>query len=384
MTRVGVLASRFWHKRMLKSVFSAPMEFFETTPSGQLLSRFGKEIETVDRSVPESIGSFLFCFLQIGMSAGALVSVITPAMLIPLALVCFLYVGVMAKFRPAARDMKQVEAKTRSPIYTNFSEAIRGSEIIRSVPGATQLWKAKHRHFTNTNLGVFGSVKALDRWLSMRLETLGNIVVFATTLSSILLSRAGRLKAGSIGWGLTQSLAITGLMAWTVRTLTDLESNMMSVIRVQELTDVDSTESSAVIPKETDEDLYPELGKAIVTPTSPKRSDALVESGWPWHGHVSFCNVSMRYSPSAPLVLNRVSIDVPQGTTLGIVGRTGSGKSSLLLTLFRLVEIEGDGFIKIDGVDIRSVQLRSLRRSLAIIPQVSHALMESKPSSHDQ
>jgi ATP-binding cassette, subfamily C (CFTR/MRP), member 1 len=293
-------------------------------------------------------------------------------MLAPLALVGVLYVGVMAKFRPAARDMKQVEAKTRSPIYTNFGEAIRGSETIRSVPGATQLWKAKHRHYTNTNLGVFGSVKALDRWLSMRLETLGNIVVLATSLSSIVLSRAGRLKAGSVGWGLTQSLAITGLMAWAVRTLTDLESNMMSVVRVQELTDVDSNESDAIIPKESDEDFYPDLERAIVSPTSPKCSDALVESGWPWHGHVSFCNVSMRYSPGSPLVLDRVSIDVPRGTTLGIVGRTGSGKSSLLLTLFRLAEIEGDGNIQIDGVDIRSVQLRSLRRSLAIIPQVRH------------
>lgn len=371
ITRVGVLASRFWHKRMLKSVFSAPMGFFDVTPSGQLLSRFGKEIETVDRSVPDSIGSFLYCFLQIGTSVAALVGVITPAMLVPLFLVGFLYVGVMALFRPAARDMKRVETFSRSPIYTNFGEAIRGSEVIRSVPGAIQVWNRKHRDLTNTNLGVFGSVKALDRWLSMRLETLGNMVVLATCFSSIVLSRSGRLKAGSAGWGLTQSLAITGLMAWTVRTLTDLESNMMSVMRVQELTDVDLSDSTeSIIPKESDENLYPQLSKSIQVLTSPEKSHSLIQSGWPWEGHVSFCNVSMRYSPNSPLVLNRVSIDIPKGTTLGVVGRTGSGKSSLLLTLFRLVEIEGDGFIQIDGVDIRSVALNELRRSLAIIPQV--------------
>ena len=384
--KVGVRASEFLHSRMLSSVFSAPMSFFDATPSGQLLSRFGKEMETVDRSVPDSIGSVLFCFLQIGMSTAALAGIITSGMLVPLGVVGFLYVKMMSRFRPAARDLKRAETKTRSPIYTHFGEAIRGTETIRSIRGATDTWSARHQELTDSNLGVFYTVKALDRWLSTRLETLGNTVVFAAAVASVFLTRAGRLKAGSAGWGLTQSLAITGLLTWAVRCLTDLESNMMSVMRVKELTDLDrdtvelgkskkdSEKKKTKMPKELarpGEAMMPLLASssAINTTLAPLDTRPLVEDGWPWHGNIQFCNVSMRYSPGTPLVLKGVTINVPAGTTLGVVGRTGSGKSSLLLTLFRLVEIEAGGSIEIDGVDIRSVGMESLRQSLAIIPQ---------------
>jgi hypothetical protein len=224
--QVGVRASEYLHSKMLSSVFSAPMSFFDATPSGQLLSRFGKEMETVDRGVPDSIGSTLFCFLQIFMSVGALAGVITPAMLIPLGLTGFFYAKAMLIFRPAARDLKRAETITRSPIYTHFGEALRGTEIIRSVPGARRWWSGEHRSLADTNLGVFFTIKVLDRWLSTRLENLGNTVVFTAAVASVLLTRAGSLKAGSAGWGLTQSLAITGLMTWAVRCLTDLETNM--------------------------------------------------------------------------------------------------------------------------------------------------------------
>ena len=123
--RVGVRASDFLHSRMLDSVFSAPMSFFDATPSGQVLSRFGKEMETVDRGVPDSISTVLFCFLQIFMSAAALAGVVTPAMLVPIAAVGSMYVKTMKRFRPGARDLKRIETKTRSPIYTLWGSAPR-------------------------------------------------------------------------------------------------------------------------------------------------------------------------------------------------------------------------------------------------------------------
>jgi len=243
---------------------------------------------------------------------------------------------------------------------------------------------------TDRNLGVFYTVKAFDRWLSTRLETLGNAVVLTAAIAAVFLTRTGALGAGSAGWGLTQALSITGLLTWAVRCLTDLETNMMSVMRVRELTDLDSedadlgklstkkklvedTRTASRMPREFangGEALQPLLHRDKVhPPLAPQSSEALIKSGWPWRGNISFNKVSMRYNPSAPLVLRNVTLGVPAGTTLGIVGRTGSGKSSLLLTLFRLVEIEGGGSIEIDGVDIRSLDLKSLRQSLAIIPQ---------------
>jgi len=374
---VGLNASTFYHNRMVASVFRAPMAFFDATPSGQILSRFGKELETVDRALPESVASVLYCFLQVSSTALALSGVISPAMVVPLTFAGALYIRTMKRFRPAARDMKRSEQRTRSPIFTHFGEALRGTEVIRSIPGAKKTWSTRHRRLADINLSVFSTVKALDRWLSVNLEAIGNSMVFITAVSSVFLSRAGRLHSGSAGWGLTQSLAITGLMAWAVRNLTMLESQMMSVQRVTEITDIDANEDNKDLEK-TKMQMPREMdmaGEALKLPSelglraSPLTENALLADGWPWKGGVSFKNVSMKYNPSSPLVLNEVTLSVPPGSTLGVVGRTGSGKSSLLLTLFRIVEIEPKGAIEIDGIDIRSVSMEKLRDSLAIIPQ---------------
>ena len=216
------------------------MSFFDATPSGQILSRFGRELEIVDRSLPDAYGTTLFCVLQIASSVLALSGAITPAMIVPLAFAGSLYLRIMKRFRPAARDMKRSEQRTRSPIFTHFGEALRGSEVIRSIPSANRFWSTKHQSLADKNLAVFSTVKALDRWLSISLESIGNSMVFTTAIASIALTRAGRLQAGSAGWGLTQSLAITGLTAWAVRNLTQLESFMMSVMRINEITDIES------------------------------------------------------------------------------------------------------------------------------------------------
>ena len=382
---VGVRASDFLHDRMVSSVFRAPMSFFDATPSGQLLSRFGKEIGIIDRTLPDNYASVLWCALQVVSSAMAIAGAITPAMALPLFFAGSLYVKTMKKFRPAARDMKRSETMTRSPIFTHFGEALRGAEIIRSTPGATKTWSTTHRTLSDINLSVYATVKALDRWLSCSLENLGNSLVLTAAVACVFLSRAGRLKAGAAGWGLTQSLSITGLMAWAIRNLTSLETHMMSVMRVKELTDLDSEEAKVELHPgaETEKFTMPreliEPGEALKaqfpkdvclnTTVTPLTEAALKADGWPWKGGVRFKNVSMRYNPLSPLVLKDLSVSVPPGSTLGVVGRTGSGKSSMLLTLFRIVEIEGVGRIELDGVDIRSVSIQTLRERLSIIPR---------------
>ena len=331
--KVGVRASKTIHQAMTKSVFGAPISFFSSTPSGQLLTRFGKELEVVDRNLPDGIASVLYCFLQVFFSTLALSGVVTPFMAIPLGLIGIFYVKTMGLFRPAARDLKRIESKSRSPIYTQFREALSGAETIRSIPMATSLWSRKHRHLADENLSIYYSVKALDRWLSVRLETLGNTVVFSAAVASILLSRAGRLTSGSAGWGLTQALSITGLLAWCVRVLTDLETQFMSVMRTVEVTDLESETVKgidAVKPRmprelyragEALQVLQPSISSSL--PPLPESDVDLLQSGWPWRGHVEFKNVSMRYNPSLPLVLKDVSVDIPAGSTLGVVGRTG-------------------------------------------------------------
>jgi ABC-type multidrug transport system fused ATPase/permease subunit len=210
--RVGARASKSLHRKMLKSVVEAPLAFFSTTPSGQLLTRFGKELDIVDRSIPDVVASVMYCVLQILFSTLALTGVMTPLMALPLLLVGIIYSRVTGRFRPAARDLKRSESKSRSPIFTHFREALRGGETIRSIPGGRKFWSEQHRNLEDQNISVYYSVKALDRWLSVRLESLGNVVVFTAAVASIFLTRCGNLKSGSAGWGLTQALSITGLL----------------------------------------------------------------------------------------------------------------------------------------------------------------------------
>jgi ATP-binding cassette, subfamily C (CFTR/MRP), member 1 len=252
------------------------------------------------------------------------------------------------------------ETKTRSPIFTHFGEALRGTDIIRSIPGAMQTWSQRHRSLSDENLKVYYSVKALDRWLSTRLETLGNSVVFAVAIASVFMTRSGGIKAGFAGWALTQSLAITGLLTWAVRCLTDLETNMMSLQRVRELTDLESEEvdlramkpSKSMMPKELSqpgEALQPLLASNSFNATlAPLVSTSLKDDGWPWYGNVRFFNVSMRYSPGSPLVLNGVTLQVPAGTTLGVVGTflSLSGTLCLYRTSSRRLRLVYAGFYK--------------------------------------
>ena len=224
LMKVGVKASEFLHNGMLRSIFNSPVTFFDSTPSGQLLSRFGKELETVDRGVPDGIGSVLFCFLNIAMTCAGLAGLMTPGMVFPLLFISAFYTKIMSKFRPTARDLKRFESKSRSPIYTQFGEALKGAETIRSFPNSSQLWSRELRSLVDRNLNVIYTVKSLDRWLSIRLESLGNVVVLTAAFASVFLTRTGRLKSGSAGWGLTQSLAITGLLTWAVRCLSKLIS----------------------------------------------------------------------------------------------------------------------------------------------------------------
>jgi ABC-type multidrug transport system fused ATPase/permease subunit len=303
---------------MVATVFSAPVSFFDANPSGQLLSRFGKELESVDRGVPDGFGSVLYCFIQIFITIIGLSSV-SPGMILPISLAGLFYISTMSKFRPAARDLKIFESKSRSPIYTHFGEALRGVEAIRSFSHSPDIWSSRLKYLTDENIGVYSSLKALDRWLSIRLEGSGNLVVLAAAVTSIFLTRAGRLKAGSAGWGLTQTLAITGLLTWAVRVVIDLESQMMSVMRVAEVSNIDiSGENSIHVPCEKEkpgEALKGMLSNNAIF-TSPSNDCSLVNSGWPWRGEVKFRNVSMRYNSASPRVLKNVTIDIAPGNTL--------------------------------------------------------------------
>lgn len=266
----GTIAAQNFHRRMIKSLSKAPMSFFDTNPSGQITNRFGKELDTIDRSLPDQMGWVLTCFLQIAFSSVAIATALTPVAIVPLSIIGVFYVKITSFFRSGARSLKVTETKTRGPINQLMAEAKRGNMVIKSLE-AEGFWKERFRVAQTANIKAFYGIKRCDRFLSVRLESLANLMVFATAVLSTKVAK----NAGYAGWGLSQALSITGLLNWAVRCLTETEQMITSTQRVEEIIDVE-----------------PEVDVGVLAP----EHEGLLKSGWPWKGAIEFEGVNMRYT----------------------------------------------------------------------------------------
>jgi len=269
-----------------------------------------------------------------------LISAITPGFLIAGVLISVLYVLIGTFYLRASRDLKRIESIQRSPLYQHFGETLSGISTIRAY--------GDERRFVRDNLLMidkhnrpFFYLWACNRWLGFRVDIAGALVAFFAGVFVVL--NVGKITAGSAGLSLTYAITFTENVLWVVRLYAVNEQNMNSVERIREYLEVEQE--------------APEIIEDNRPPTS-----------WPDQGRVSFKKYSTRYRPDLDLVLKDVSFEVQPGEKMGIVGRTGAGKSSLTLALFRSLEAE-EGKIEIDGIDISTIGLRDLRQSITMVPQ---------------
>ncbi|KAL1981719.1 hypothetical protein VTN96DRAFT_2276 [Rasamsonia emersonii] len=345
MTREGVL---FWgslhaswklHERLLKAVLHARFRFFDSTPLGQLMNRFSKDVEAVDQEVaPVAIG-MLHSLASVVMIV-ILISVITPGFLIAAVFITMLYSALGAVYLNASRDLKRLESVQRSPLYQQFGETLNGIVTIRAYGDSQRFILDNHRRIDAYNRPHI-YLWASNRWLAFRVDMTGAMVSFFS--AAFVLLNIGRIDAGAAGLSLTYAITFTENILWLVRLYAEAQQNLNAVERVKEYLEVDQ-EAQAVIP------------------------DSRPPPGWPSQGAVEFVNYSTRYRPDLDLVLKNISFTVLPGEKVGIVGRTGAGKSSLALALFRGLEAES-GQIIIDGVDISKIGLQDLRENITIVPQ---------------
>ncbi|KAJ1437218.1 hypothetical protein B484DRAFT_416639 [Ochromonadaceae sp. CCMP2298] len=414
---VGAAASQAIHTRMIQRVLGAPLSFFESTPVGRLVQRFSKDLDQIDQQLPNSIGQLLSSSLSILGSIVAIMAV-TPSFGVAMIGITAVYLRITNYYRNVARELKRLDALSRSPIYTHFSETLGGLPIIRSFKKQPQYLRQNELRLDD-NISSYNTLKLVDRWLSVRLELLGNAIV----LFSSLLAVATRSRAGPAGLSLNNALGVTGLLNWAVRNAAETEALMNSVERVtytieqtpqEALQYVKSIDAFPEIPgfpglsgfkvsaysePEFPDSVFPAvpldashhsalpmyMGSATSTITSTSTSastsdvnasDAtsstsdrdLLSGGWPWRGGITFEDVHMRYREDFEPVLRGVQVSIQPGERVGIVGRTGSGKSSLFRALLRLTEVDS-GRISIDGVDVGLIGLDALRSSLSVIPQ---------------
>ncbi|VDL80145.1 unnamed protein product [Nippostrongylus brasiliensis] len=436
-------ASRLLHEGILKNILHSPMIFFDVTPLGRILNRFGKDVEAIDTTLPGSIRSMImtvfnviatlvvivvatpivaipFIFLAIfyvvvldvevldsrlpgailtfvGSAIQALTIIFvpiyaTPAIIfllipvtvfyyysldvdclddaIPRSMTAFvrtliasveivavivwttpisttvlaplfaIYFVFLRFYVSTSRQLKRLESASRSPIYSHFQESIQGAASIRAYKLVDEFVRESERR-VDENLATYYPSIVANRWLAVRLELVGNLIVMFSALFAVLFRDSPGLTAGLVGLSVSYALNITQTLNWAVRMTSELETNIVAVERIKEYTD---------------------------SPVEGAHSKQKPADSWPKQGRIDIKNVYLRYRVGLDPVLKGVSASIAPKEKIGIVGRTGAGKSSLTLALFRTVEID-EGSIEIDGQDISTLSLEELRSRLTIVPQ---------------
>ena len=332
-------ASRSVHSRLLEAVLRAKFKFFDTTPLGQIMNRFSKDLQSVDQDVATAAAGVLQSLFGI-VTIVTLISVITPGFLLAGIFLTVLYFCIGMFYVRSSRDLKRIESVQRSPLYQQFGETLSGVTTIRAYGDERRFIRDNYARI-NTHNRPFIYLWATNRWLALRVDFAGALVSFFAGV--LIVSSIGRIDAGAAGLSLTYALMFNENILWLVRLYADNEQNMNHVERIKVYLEVEQ-ESPARIPE--------------------KRPPG----NWPSRGAVEFVDYSTRYRPDLDPVLKHLNIKIQAEEKVGIVGRTGAGKSSLALALFRGLEAD-EGQILIDDIDIGTIGLQDLRENITIVPQ---------------
>ncbi|CAL8080013.1 unnamed protein product [Orchesella dallaii] len=325
------------HKKMFSSLIRAPIKFFDENPSGRIMNRFSKDLSSMDENLPAAFIDVIEIFLvMIGVIFIVVLSnfyVIVPSVLLILSL--WLIRGFYIK---TARDVKRLEAITKSPLFTHLTASVQGLTTIRASKRQNILIE-QFDSMQDIHSAAWFLFISSNRWFGIWLEMIS--VLFLASVTFSFLRIAMSQMSGSVGLAISSVLTLTGTFQWGMRQSAETENLMTSVERTIEYTKI---EPEAELESKPEHKPPP---------------------GWPAKGNVKFCNVSLSYDNNT--VLDNLSFEIKGREKIGIVGRTGAGKSSILSALFRLTEPSGDIFI--DGVRINDVGLHDLRKNISIIPQ---------------
>ncbi|KAM3597276.1 uncharacterized protein V6R79_002334 [Siganus canaliculatus] len=335
----GIMASRYLHQSLLYDVLRSPMSFFERTPSGNLVNRFAKEIDTIDSVIPSIIKMFMGSMFNV-LGACVVILIATPLVAIIIPFLGLLYFFVQRFYVASSRQLKRLESVSRSPIYSHFNETLLGTSVIRAFGEQKRFIHESDQRVDNNQKAYYPGIVA-NRWLAIRLEFVGNVIVSFAALCAVIARES--LSPGIVGLAISYALQLTASLTWLVRMSSDVETNIVAVEKVKEYSE---TEKEA----------------------EWKHEHSSLPPGWPTEGCIDIKGFSLRYRHDLEPAIRDITISIHAGEKVGIVGRTGAGKSSLTLGLFRIIEA-AEGHIFIDGVDIAQLGLHDLRSRITIIPQ---------------
>ncbi|GAA5927818.1 uncharacterized protein JCM15063_006002 [Sporobolomyces koalae] len=344
---IGWEVSRAIHAGAIQGILHAPMSFFDTTPLGRITNRFSKDIDTIDNVLTDSFRMFVSTLGSV-LGSIVLIAIVQQWFLLVVAAILCLYAFAASFYRQSARELKRLDNLLRSSLYAHFSESLSGLPTVRAY-GEIPKFVKQNQEFLDIENRAYYLTVINQRWLGLRLDFFGSCLTFAVAMFSV--GTAKNVSPSQTGLILSYILTISQAFSWMVRQGAEVENDMNSVERL----------FSYFPPSLSATSTLPSEAPAVI-------EDSKLPAEWPHAGAIEFKKVFMSYRPDLPPVLKGLSLTVGAGERIGVVGRTGAGKSSLMTLLFRIVEVTS-GEITIDGVDISKIGLADLRSRLSIIPQ---------------
>nr|AVV62497.1 putative multidrug resistance-associated protein 4 [Helicoverpa zea] len=337
--KVCMTASRNLHNDMFHSMLRGVMRFFDTNSSGRILNRFSKDIGALDELLPrfllECIQIYLVMFSILALNAAALIWT-----LLPTTIILLLFYTILQIYLKSAQGIKRLEGTTRSPVFSHMSATLNGISTIRSA-GAEQRLIQEFDRFQDIHTSTWSSYLASGVTLGFWLDFIC-VIYLTIVIVAFLVIDSKTIFSGNVGLAISQTLILTGMLQFGVRQTAEVISQMTSVERILQYTHIEREPKWDKGEKET-------------------------PAGWPSRGRIQFKNCYMKYTPEDLPVLKNLNLVIESGWKVGIVGRTGAGKSSLISSLFRLAIVEGE--VLIDDVDTSYLALQELRSKISIIPQ---------------
>ncbi|XP_037050747.1 multidrug resistance-associated protein 4-like isoform X2 [Bradysia coprophila] len=335
------------HDMIFRGISRAKMAFFHNNPSGRILNRFARDINNIDSLLPSIMIDVLHNFLQY-IAIVVINAIVDPWLLLPAAMMTILFYLMRVVYVNTGRSFKRIEAKSRSPIFSHVNATLQGLSTIR-VFKAEKILQNEFHEFQDFNTSCWYLFASGSQCLALWLDLVCLLYITFVTYSFLVFSNAK--ESGKVGLAILSSISLIGTCQWGMRQNIEMENQMISVERVIEYAELPSEP-----PLESDKQNAP-----------PK--------DWPNRGNIEFKSLNLKYAENGSRILRNLTFRINAKEKIGIIGRTGAGKSSIIQALFRLAQNEGQ--IVIDGIDISMIGLHDLRKKIAIIPQEAILFSES-------